>query len=303
MKVTLTGATGLLGSRLVAALTARGDEVTVLSRDPARATDRLGVPAEHWDPTSGPAPAEALAGRDGVIHLAGEPVAQRWTAAARERIRSSRVEGTASLVAGLQRADPRAAVLVSASASGIYGDRGSQELDESASAGDDFLAEVCTAWEAAADEAKKLGLRVVKLRTGIVLDASGGALAKMLAPFKAGVGGPVAGGKQYMAWIHVDDVVGLYLAALDGEDWSGPVNACAPGAVTNADFSHALGRALHRPAVLPVPGFALRAMYGEMAEIVTGGQRMVPARAQALSYTWAHTDLDEALHSALAGRG
>jgi hypothetical protein len=141
---------------------------------------------------------------------------------------------------------------------------------------------------------------VAKLRTGIVLDASGGALAKMLPPFKAGVGGPVAGGRQYMAWIHVDDMVGLYLAALDGEDWSGPVNGCAPGAVTNAEFSHALGRALHRPAVLPVPGLALRAMYGDMASIVTGSQRMVPARAEALNYTWAHTDLDGALRSALS---
>jgi hypothetical protein len=300
MRVAITGATGLVGSRLIAALTGRGDEVTVLSRDPVKATERLGVPAERWDPTGGPAPTDALAGRDGVIHLAGEPVAQRWSAEARERIRSSRVLGTSNLVAGLKDADPRPAVLVSASASGIYGDRGAEELDEQSKIGDDFLAEVCSAWEAAADGAGRLGIRVAKVRTGIVLDASGGALAKMLPPFRLGVGGPVAGGKQYMAWIHVDDMVGLYLAALDGEDWSGPVNGCAPGAVTNAEFSHALGRALHRPAVLPVPGLALRAMYGEMASIVTGGQRMVPARAQALNYTWAHTDLDEALRSTLA---
>ena len=300
MKVAVTGATGLLGSRLVAALTARGDQVTVLSRDPVKATERLGVPAERWDPTGGPAPADALAGCDGVDHLAGEPVAQRWSAQARARIRSSRVEGTANLLAGLQDASPRPTVLVSASASGIYGDRGAEELDEQSKTGDDFLAEVCTAWEAAADGAARLGMRVAKLRTGIVLDASGGALAKMLPPFKAGIGGPVAGGKQYMAWIHVDDMVGLYLAALDGEDWSGPVNACARGAVTNAEFGRALGRALHRPAVLPVPGLALRAIYGEMASIVTGGQRMVPARAQALNYTWSHTDLDEALRSALS---
>jgi uncharacterized protein len=300
MKVAITGATGLLGSRLVAALTARGDEVTVLSRDPERATERLGVPAEGWDLLAGPAPVDAFAGRDGVIHLAGEPVAQRWSADARERIRSSRVEGTANLVAGLEAVDPRPRVLVSASASGIYGDRGDEELEEDASAGSDFLAEVCIGWEAAADAASKLGVRVTKVRTGIVLDAHGGALEKMLPPFRLGVGGPVAGGRQYMSWIHVDDIVGLYLAALDGEEWSGAVNACAPGAVRNADFSHALGRALHRPAVLPVPGIALRALYGEMAEMVTGGQRMVPARAQALGYGWEHTDLDEALRSALA---
>jgi hypothetical protein len=301
MRVTLTGATGLIGSRLVAALKNRGDVVAVLSRDPARATERLGVPAARWDPLAGPAPADALAGRDGVIHLAGEPVAQRWTATAREGIRASRSQGTANLVAGLAAADPRPRVLVSASASGIYGDRGEEELDERSSTGDDFLAEVCAAWEAAADGASALGLRVVKIRTGIALDAEGGALAKMLAPFRAGVGGPVAGGHQYMSWIHVDDVVGLYLAALDGDEWSGPVNGCAPGAVTNTEFSHALGRALHRPAVVPVPGFALRAMYGEMALIVTGGQRMVPARATALGYHWSHTDLDQALRSALAG--
>ncbi|HWF72304.1 MAG TPA: TIGR01777 family oxidoreductase [Solirubrobacteraceae bacterium] len=300
MKVTVTGATGLLGSRLVATLKARGDEVTALSRDPERATARLGVAAQRWDLLAEPAPATALAGRDGVIHLAGEQVAQRWSADARERIRSSRVEGTGNLVAGLEGADPRPRVLVSASASGIYGDRGAEELDEGASPGDDFLAAVCLGWEAAADRASALGMRVAKLRTGIVLDANGGALEKMLPPFRLGVGGPVAGGRQYMSWIHVEDVVGLYLAALDGEEWSGPVNACAPGAVTNADFSHALGRALHRPAVLPVPGLALRAMYGEMAEIVTGGQRMVPARAQALGYRWEHSDLDEALRSALA---
>jgi len=299
MRVAVTGATGFVGSRLVGVLKARGDDVTALSRDPAGATKRLGVAAEHWDPLAGPAPAGALAGRDGVIHLAGEPVAQRWTAAAREAIRASRGQGTASLVEGLAAADPRPRVLVSASASGIYGDRGDEELDERASLANDFLGEVCRAWEAAADGASGLGVRVAKIRTGIVLDARGGALAKMLPPFRAGVGGPVAGGRQYMSWIHVDDMVGLYLAALDGDDWSGPVNGCAPGAVTNADFSHALGRALHRPAVLPVPALALRAMYGEMASIVTGGQRMVPARARALGYSWAQGDLDQALHSAL----
>ena len=300
MRITITGATGLVGSRLVAALKGRGDEVTALSRDPVRATERLGVSAERWDPLAAPAPAEALAGREGVIHLAGEPVAQRWSEEARERIRSSRVQGTSNLVAGLEAADPRPRVLVSASASGIYGDRGPEELDEESSTGEDFLAEVCAGWEAAAEKAERLGLRVTEIRTGIVLDAGGGALAKMLPPFRLGVGGPVAGGHQYMSWIHVDDLVGMYLAALDGEDWSGPVNGCAPGAVTNAEFSHALGRALHRPAVLPVPGLALRAMYGEMASIVTGGQRIVPSRAQARGYRWGHDDLDQALRSTLS---
>jgi hypothetical protein len=291
MRVAISGASGLIGRRLVSALTARGDEVIALSR--SNGTVR-------WDPATEPAPAAALGGVDAVVHLAGESIAQRWSARARAAISSSRTIGTANLVAGIAAATPRPPVLLSASAVGYYGNRGDELLGEDSPPGTDWLAGVCVEWEQAALSAAELGLRVCVLRAGVVLDRDGGALAKMLPPFRLGVGGPVAGGKQYMAWIHVDDMVGLYLAAIDGEDWSGPVNGCAPGAVTNAEFSHALGRALHRPAVLPVPGLALRAMYGEMASIVTGGQRMVPARAQALNYTWAHTDLDEALRSTLA---
>jgi uncharacterized protein len=304
MRVTLTGATGLIGTRLVAALALRGDEVTVPSRDPARARERLGtgILAEAWDPLHAPAPTDALAGRDGVIHLAGEPVAQRWSTAAKERIRTSRESGTANLVAGLRSAEPRPRALVSASAVGYYGPRGDEEVDESTEPGNDFLAEVCVAWEHAAQAALELGVRVVLVRTGIVLDPDGGALAKMLPPFKAGVGGPVAGGGQWMPWIHVDDLVGLYLAALDGAggDWSGPLNASAPNPATNRDFSKALGRALHRPAVAPVPRLALRALYGEMEQIVTTGQRAVPRRPLGLGYAYAHPELDEALRSALS---
>lgn len=301
MRVTVTGATGLIGSRLVAALTGRGDEVTVLARDPAKAREHLGedVATERWDALSGPAPSHALAGRDGVIHLAGAPVAQRWSAAAKRAIRDSRLTGTENLVAGLAQADPRPGTLISASASGYYGDRGAEELEESAPAGSDFLAEVCAGWERAAAQARELGLRVATIRTGVVLDAHGGALAKMLPPFRLGVGGPVAGGHQYMAWIHVDDLVALYLAALDGAAWSGAINGCAPAAVTNAEFSRALGRALHRPAVLPVPGFALRAMYGEMATIVTTGQNVRPRRLEMLGYAFAHPELQAALDSVL----
>lgn len=303
MRVTVTGATGLIGTRLVAALARRGDEVTVLSRDPARARERLGsgIHAERWDALHEPAPASALAGRDGVIHLAGEPVAQRWTASAKERIRTSRESGTANLVAGLRSADPRPRVLVSASAVGYYGPRGDEEVTEAEPPGEDFLAQVCVAWERAAQAAGELGMRVAIVRTGIVLDPHGGALAKMLPPFKAGVGGPVAGGGQWMPWIHVDDLVGLYVAALDGAggDWSGPLNGSAPAPATNRDFSKALGRALGRPALAPVPRFALRALYGEMEEIVTTGQRAVPSRPLALGYGFTHPELDEALRSAL----
>jgi uncharacterized protein len=302
MRVTVTGATGLIGARLVEELVRRGDEVTVLSRDPERAGERLGaeVVAVKWAPLRGPAPAEALAGADGVVHLAGEPVAQHWSAAAKEQIRESRAEGTGNLVAGLREAQPRPRVLVSASAVGYYGPRGDEELDESTPPGEDFLAEVCVAWEQAAREAEALDVRVALVRTGVVLDAHGGALAKMLPPFRLGVGGPVAGGRQWMPWIHMDDLVGIYLAALDAEGWSGPVNAAAPHPATNADFSKALGRALHRPAVMPVPALALRALYGEMAQIVTTGQRAVPRRARALGYAFRHPELDEALRSALA---
>jgi uncharacterized protein (TIGR01777 family) len=302
MRVTMTGATGLIGTRLVAALARRGDEVTVLSRDPVRARERLGsgILAERWDPLGEPAPVSALAGRDGVVHLAGEPVAQRWSAAAKERIRTSRESGTANLVAGLRSAEPRPRVLVSASAVGYYGPRGNEKVSESDPPGDDFLAEVCVAWERAAQAADELGMRVAIVRTGVVLDPDGGALEKMLPPFRAGVGGPVAGGKQWMPWIHVDDLVGLYLAALDGEAWNGPLNGSAPGPVTNRDFSKALGRTLHRPAVAPVPRLALRALYGEMEQIVTTGQRAVPTRPLALGHAFAHPELDEALRSALA---
>jgi uncharacterized protein len=300
MRVTLTGATGLIGTRLVEALRRRGDEVTVLSRDPERARARLGVEAVKWAPLRQPAPVEALAGADGAIHLAGEPLTQRWSASVKERIRASRVEGTANLVAGLRDAAPRPGVLVCASGVGYYGPHGDEELDESAPPAEDFLAEVCVASEQEARAAEALGVRVAILRTAVVLNARGGALAKMLPPFRAGIGGPVAGGRQWIAWIHVDDLVGIYLAALDGDGWSGPINASAPQPATNADFSKALGRALRRPAIIPVPAFALRLLYGEMAHVITTGQRAIPRRALALGYAFRHPDLDEALRSALA---
>ncbi len=299
MKVTVTGATGRIGSHLVAALTARGDDVIVLSRNPERASERLGVQALPWDPEVEAPPMAALVGRDALVHLAGEDVGQRWSKDVKAKILGSREGGTRSLVHAIFDAKPRPTVLVCASASGFYGKRGDEPVDETSPAGRDWLADVVVRWEAQADTAK-LGARVVKVRTGVVLDAEGGALAKMLPFFKAGVGGPVGGGKQYMPWIHVDDVVGIYLAALDSPDFAGPINAAAPNPVTNKDFSHALGRALHRPAVAPVPGFTIKAMYGEMAQIVLDGVRMVPGRAAELGYEFVHPDLDEALRSTLS---
>ena len=301
MKVTVTGATGLIGNALVGALRARGDEVTVLSRNPERAARELGVEAVSWDPIAEPAPAAAISGRDAVVHLAGEPVAQRWTDEVKRSIRTSRDVGTANLVAGIAASEPRPAVLVSSSAVGYYGKHGDEIVTEDTQAGTDFLAEVCVEWERRARAAEELGLRVVIVRTGVVLDANGGALKTMLPPFKAGVGGPVAGGKQYMPWIALDDIVGIYLAAIDEGSWSGPVNGTAPNPVTNAEFSKALGRALNRPAVFPVPAFAIRALYGEMAEIVTEGQRAVPERTLGFGYDFRQPGLDAALVSALRG--
>jgi uncharacterized protein (TIGR01777 family) len=300
MRVTLTGATGRIGTQLVRALQERGDEVTVLSRSPDRARERLGdVGAHAWDPSAGPAPAEALAGRDAVVHLASEDLAQRWSTDAKRRILESRELGTRNLVEGLRAADPRPAALVSASAVGIYGSRGGERLDEDASAGDDFPARVCRVWEREAAVAESLGMRVVRVRTGIVVVAGGGALKKMLPPFKLGVGGPVAGGRQYIAWIHVDDVVGIYCRAIDDGSWRGAVNATAPEPATNREFSQALGRALRRPALVPVPAFAVRLLYGEMAALVIDSQRAVPRRTLELGYEFRHPELDEALRSVL----
>jgi uncharacterized protein (TIGR01777 family) len=301
MRVTVTGATGGIGRGVAEALVARGDEVTALTRDPEGAADRLPrrVTAVAWDPTAEPAPAEALAGCDAVVHLAGENVAQRWSSDAKQRIRASRELGTRNLVAGLRAADRRPAALVSGSASGYYGPHGDERVDESTPAGDDFLAAVCVAWEREARQAEELGIRVALIRTGIVLDADSGALATMLTPFKLGVGGPIAGGRQYMPWIHRDDEIGLILAAIDADGFSGPVNAAAPEPATNKDFSRTLGRVLKRPALAPVPAAALRVLYGEMAQIVVTGVRMVPGRAGELGYTFRQPQLEEALRSTL----
>jgi uncharacterized protein len=293
MRVAVTGATGLIGRRVVAVLRDRGDEVVTLSRS-------SGLGAVVWDPLSGPAPAEALAGCDAVVHLAGENIAQRWTPGAKERIRASRELGTRNLVAGLRAAEPRPAALVHASGGDYYAPRGDERVDESGPPGDGYLAQVCVAWEREASAAEPLGLRVTHVRTGPVLHRSGGALQRMLLPFRLGLGGPVAGGRQWFPWIALEDIAGIYLAALHGgEAWAGPVNACAPEPVRNADLAKALGRALHRPAVLPVPGLALKGLYGDMAQIVTGGVRMVPARVTKLGYRFRHPGLDEALRSAL----
>jgi uncharacterized protein (TIGR01777 family) len=306
-RVTVTGATGLIGRVLVRLLAARGAEVTVLTRDPERArtsldtADGTAPQTFAWDPMSEPAPANALEGRDAVVHLAGEQVAQRWSARAKRAIRESRVLGTRNLLEGLRGVgEARPRTLVSSSAIGYYGAHGEEPLDEETPPGADFLAQVCVAWELEASRASELGMRVVQVRTGVVLDSRGGALAKMLPPFRAGLGGPIAGGRQYVPWIHVEDLAVMMLSAIENDSWSGPINGTAPEPVSNRTFSKALGRALGRPAVLPVPALALRLLFGGMAEIVTTGARAVPAKPLMLGYQFRHPALDEALRSALA---
>jgi uncharacterized protein len=320
VRVSVTGATGLIGSRLVSALRARGDEVVVLSRDPKRARRSLQDGADPtagggsskaaatdlqtvaWDPSAEPAPSSGLAGNDAVVHLAGEPITQRWSSTAKQAIRASRVEGTRNLVAGISalEAEQRPQTLISSSAVGYYGPRGVEPIDEDAPPGPGFLAQTCVAWEAEADAGERLGLRVVKVRTGVLLDRAGGALAKMLTPFKLGVGGPLAGGRQYVSWIVPEDLVGIMLAALDEERWRGAVNATAPQPVRNSELSKALGRALHRPALLTVPGLALRALYGEMSEVVTTGARVVPTKALMNGYEFRYKSLGSALQAVLS---
>jgi uncharacterized protein len=304
--VAVSGATGMIGRAVIGELGARGDRVVALVRDPSSAgAKRLAegggdtVRVVGWPDVSVPPPPEALNGADAVVNLLGEPIAQRWSPAVKQRIRDSRVLGTRNLVAAIQAAEPRPRVLVSQSATGYYGPRGEERLAEDAPPGSDFLASVVLAWEAEARAAAELGVRVAITRTGVVLAPSGGALAKMLPPFKAGIGGPVAGGRQYLPWVHLGDVAGAILHAIDSDVASGPFNVAAPEPVTNAAFSRALGHVLHRPAIAPVPALALKLLYGEMAVIVLTGQRALPAHLLADGYAFRQPDLEPALRDVL----
>ncbi len=245
-------------------------------------------------------PDEAFDGVNAVVHLAGEPISQRWSDSAKQRIMDSRRKGTGNLVAGIKTLENRPEVMVSGSAIGYYGNTGGEPLDETAGQGDDFAAEVVGEWEKAALGVETAGVRLVILRTGLVLDRSGGLLGQLLTPFKLGAGGQIGNGRQYMSWVHAEDEVRLILWAIDDPKVRGRINATAPEPVTNHDFSKALGRALHRPAVIPTPVFALKIIFGEFAGSITGGQRVIPRAALDQGFEFRHTDLDEALQDVLA---
>jgi uncharacterized protein (TIGR01777 family) len=295
MKIAASGASGFIGSTLVPALREAGHEVVRLVRRTPETADEL-----RWDPAAGTIDASALAGVDGIVNLNGATIERRWTAARKREILESRVSSTSLLARTAADLDPRPAVLVCAGGVGIYGDRGDEILTEESELGSDFLAEVARAWEAAAEPARTAGIRVVNFRHGLVLSRDGGALGRMLTPFKLGVGGPLGDGKHWWSWVSMDDLVAAYRFVLEG-DLAGPVNLGSPNPVTNREFVKSFGRALHRPTVLPVPTFVLKAMFGEMAEaVLLASQRMLPARLLDAGFTFSHPELDAALHHALA---
>lgn len=298
MRIALTGATGFIGSKLTARLLADGHTLRILTRRPRENSDAR-LQWFPWD-TGHPPPRESLEGVDAVIHLAGEPIAQRWSAAVKEKIRASRIQGTENLVATMRDLSTPPRTLVSASAIGFYGSRGDEILTEDSAPGSDFLASVCVDWERAARRAEPLGTRVVMPRNGIVLGCGGGALRKMLPPFRAGAGGRIGSGKQWMSWIHIDDLCGLIDLALRDENVNGPVNATAPQPVLNEVFTRQLAEALHRPAIFPVPAFALRLLFGEMSEVMLGSLRVLPNAAETAGYQFAYPELSGALRQILS---
>jgi hypothetical protein len=303
MKIIVTGSTGLVGRALVRSLLSEGHAVTRLVRGESQTFSAPGTSAVSWDPERGDIDAAALEGHDGAVHLAGESVAEgRWTDEKKRRIRESRVKGTRLIAEALAGLKEKPRVLVSASATGFYGDRGEEILREESASGGDFLAEVCREWEKATLAASQAGVRVVHMRIGIVLSGEGGALEKMLTPFKMGVGGRIGSGRQYMSWIALEDLVGAIRHALADESLRGPVNAVAPRPVTNEEFTKALGGVLGRPTIFAVPAFALRLAFGEMADVLLGGQRVEPSRLKESGYRFEHPDLEGALRAAL-GKG
>jgi uncharacterized protein (TIGR01777 family) len=294
MNITVTGASGFIGNHLIQDLLDAGHGIHALGRR-RNANLPQAVRFSEWHSTESEPPSEALASADAIVYLAGESVAQRWTSEVKQRIRGSRVDGTRNLVNALAKQSRRPQVLVCASAIGYYGSRGDEVLTETSAPGSDFLAQVVIDWEQAARQAEALGIRVVPLRFGVVVGTGGGALAKMLPPFRLGLGGPLASGQQWMSWIHVDDVIALIRFSLDNSAVHGPLNATSPHPVRNAEFTNELAAALHRPAIFPVPKFALKTLFGEMAEVILGSQRVLPKAAQSAGFQFQYPELRPAL--------
>jgi uncharacterized protein (TIGR01777 family) len=308
MRVLITGGTGLVGRRLIKRLLDRGDQAVILTRRAGHARTLFGNSAQivEGDPMHSGAWMDAVGECDGVIHLAGENVfGRRWNADFKKLLHDSRILSTQFVVEALrrkpQRADGRQKVLVNASAIGFYGPHGDEELTEDSPPGTDFLAELCVEWEKAARAVESAGVRVVMIRIGVVLDKEGGALAKLLTPFKLGAGGPVGSGRQWLSWIHHADLTGLFLLALDRADAVGPINGTAPNPVVNREFGKILGRVLHRPSLVWTPGLALRVLVGEAASVIVTGQRVLPKRALELGYSLQYPTLEAALTQILAG--
>ncbi len=301
MKIIVTGSTGLIGKALVASLIARGDEVTCLVRGAAHPQRADGAREVLWNPARNELDGTELEGHDAAIHLAGDPIAEgRWTEEKKRRIRESRVQGTTLLAETLTRLTTPPRVLLSASAVGYYGERGAAVLGETSAPGTDFLSGVCRDWEASTEAAKVAGIRVALLRFGVVLSGTGGALTKMLTPFKMGVGGKIGSGEQYMSWIALDDAVGAIQHALAHEELEGAVNIVAPHPVTNGEFTKALGGVLGRPTIFAVPAFAARLAFGEMADAaLLASQRAEPARLAETNYKFKYPELEGALRHAL----
>lgn len=297
MKILVTGSTGLVGSALLPFLRSKGHEVFRLVRSQAK----TGPTEIYWNPEQGIDDTSRLEGMDAVIHLAGENISEgRWTEAKKARIRDSRVKGTRVLSEALARLSQPPRALLSASATGYYGDRGDEIVREGSAPGSDFLAGVCRDWEAAAEPAAERGIRVVYLRFGVIFTPKGGALSKILAPFQFGVGGKLGSGKQYMSWIALDDVVGAIYHALTNETMSGPVNIVAPNPVTNYDFTKTLGRVISRPTLFPVPSFAIRLAFGEMGDAaLLSSTRVEPARLKESGFVFQHPELEGALRQML----
>ena len=300
MKVLVTGATGLIGRNLCRALAAADHHIVALSRAPEKAKGLNAATVYKWDGIAGPPPVAALQGINSVVNLAGEPIADhRWSPEQKKRIRDSRVISTRNLVEGLRQEGTKPASLVSGSAVGFYGDREDEILDENSPAGRGFLSDVCSEWEEEAERASSLGVRVVRVRTGVVLSATGGALKKMLPAFKLGIAGRLGSGRQWLPWIHIIDLVSILHCALLSNSLSGPINATAPEPARNSDFTRELAHVLRRPAVLPLPSFALHLMMGEMSEILLGGQRAIPKALEQSGFEFRFRTLSPALEDLL----